>query len=184
MQTLYAVTDSRPGRPVHDRDEVLLRREGHHDLEEEAVELGLGQGIGPLHLERVLGREDEERRVEREALAGDRDLVLLHRLEQADWVFGVARLISSARTRLAKIGPGWKRKTRWPPSSMRMLVPVMSAGIRSGVNWIRLKVQSMTSAMVRTSSVLPEAGHALEQDVAVGEQAGQRLADEVAPGRR
>ena len=75
-----------------------------------------------------------------------------------DWVFGVARLISSARTRLAKIGPGWKRKTRWPPSSMRMFVPVMSAGIRSGVNWIRLKLQSMTSAIVRTSIVLPRPG--------------------------
>ena len=75
-----------------------------------------------------------------------------------DWVLGVARLISSARTRLAKIGPGWKRKTREPPSSMRMLVPVMSAGIRSGVNCTRLKVQSMTSAIVRTSIVLPRPG--------------------------
>ena len=75
-----------------------------------------------------------------------------------DWVFGVARLISSASTRFAKIGPGWKRNTRWPPSSMRMFVPVMSAGIRSGVNWIRLNEQSMTSAMVRTSMVLPRPG--------------------------
>ena len=168
------------GRPVHDRDQVLLGRERDHDLEQEAVELRLGQGIGALHLERVLGGQHEERRLERVALAGDRDLVLLHRLEQADCVFGVARLISSARTRLAKIGPGWKRKTRWPPSSMRMFVPVMSAGIRSGVNWMRLNEQSMTSAMVRTSIVLPRPGHALEQDVAVGEQAGQRLADELA----
>ena len=34
----------------------------------------------------------------------------------------------------------------------------MSAGIRSGVNWIRLKVQSMTSPMVRMSIVLPRPG--------------------------
>ena len=34
----------------------------------------------------------------------------------------------------------------------------MSAGIRSGVNWIRLNVQSMTSAIVRTSMVLPRPG--------------------------
>ena len=67
---------------------------------------------------------------------------------------------------------------------MRMFVPVMSAGIRSGVNWIRLNVQSMTSAIVRTSIVLPRPGHALEQDVAVREQAGQRLADELAADRR
>lgn len=28
----------------------------------------------------------------------------------ADWVFGEARLISSARTMVAKIGPGWNSK--------------------------------------------------------------------------
>ena len=59
-------------------------------------------------------------------------------------------------------------------------MPVMSAGIRSGVNWMRLNVQSMTSAIVRTSIVLPRPGHALEEDVAVGEQAGQRLPDQLA----
>ena len=37
-------------------------------------------------------------------------------------------------------------------------MPVMSAGIRSGVNWIRLNEQSMTSAIVRTSIVLPSPG--------------------------
>ena len=33
----------------------------------------------------------------------------------ADCVFGVARLISSASTRLAKTGPGWKRELRGRP---------------------------------------------------------------------
>ncbi len=101
-----------------------------------------------------------------------------------DWVFGVARLISSARTRLAKIGPGWNRKTRWPSSSMRMFVPVMSAGIRSGVNWIRLNDAVDDVGDGPHEHRLAEAGHALEQDVAVGEEAGERLADELAPGRR
>src|SRR5204862_189019 len=62
------------------------------------------------------------------------------------------------RTRLAKIGPGWKRNCRVPPSSTRMFVPVMSAGMRSGVNWIRLNEQSITSAIVLTSIVLPRPG--------------------------
>ena len=82
MQTFSAVTVSVPVVRSMIEIEVLLGRERDHDLEQEAVELGLGEGIGPLHLERVLGREHEERRIEREALAGDRDLVLLHRLEQ------------------------------------------------------------------------------------------------------
>src|SRR3954469_25552632 len=39
-----------------------------------------------------------------------------------------------------------------------MLVPVMSAGIRSGVNWMRLKSRSSASPIVRTSIVLPRPG--------------------------
>ena len=76
----------------------------------------------------------------------------------ADCVFGVARLISSASTRLLKIGPCWNRKRRSPPSSTMMFVPMMSAGIRSGVNWMREKPRSSASAMVRTSIVLPSPG--------------------------
>jgi hypothetical protein len=46
---------------------------------------------------------------------------------RADCVFGVARLISSARTIWANTGPGWKLKTRLPSgASEMMLVPMMS----------------------------------------------------------
>ena len=78
---------------------------------------------------------------------------------RADCVLGVARLTSSARTRLANSGPGWNSRERAPSApSRRMLVPVMSAGIRSGVNCTRLKLRSSASPMVRTSSVLPRPG--------------------------
>ena len=59
-------------------------------------------------------------------------------------------------------------------------MPVMSAGIRSGVNWIRLKVQSMTSADRADEHRLAQARDALEQDVAVREQPDQGVADELA----
>ena len=39
-----------------------------------------------------------------------------------------------------------------------MSVPVMSDGIRSGVNWMRLKTRPSVCAMVRTSSVLAVPG--------------------------
>jgi hypothetical protein len=126
------------GRALHDRDEVLLRREGHPQLEQEAVELGLGQRVGALHLERVLRGQHEERRLERCTLAGDGPCCSCIASSSADCVLGVARLISSASSRLAKTGPGWKRNWRWPSCSMSTLVPTMSAGIRSGVNWMRL----------------------------------------------
>jgi len=58
---------------------VLGLRIQDAQLVEEAIELGLGKRVGALELDRVLRRQDEERR---------RQLVRC--------VFGVARLISSA----------------------------------------------------------------------------------------
>ena len=51
-------------------------------LEQEPVELGLGQGERALELHRVLGRHDEEGIREAVGRALDRDLALLHRLQQ------------------------------------------------------------------------------------------------------
>ena len=98
----------------------------------------------------------------------------------ADCVLGVARLISSARQICVKIGPRWNSKNRLPSGvSMTMFVPRMSAGIRSGVNWMREKSRSSVLASVRTSSVLPKPGHAFEQAVPADEQAGQHAVDDV-----
>ena len=52
------------------------------DPQQEAVELGLGERIGALVLDRVLRREHDERPRERVGLALDRHLPLLHRLQQ------------------------------------------------------------------------------------------------------
>ena len=60
---------------------------------------------------------------------------------------------------LAKIGPLWNAKIFRPDaSSASRLVPVMSAGIRSGVNWMREKVRPRISPRLRTISVLPNPG--------------------------
>ena len=52
------------------------------ELHQESVELGLGQGVGPFVLDRVLGGEDPERVGEDDRLVADRDLAFLHRLQQ------------------------------------------------------------------------------------------------------
>ena len=168
------------GRAVHDRDEVLLGRERDHDLEEEAVELRLGQGIGALHLERVLRREHEERRVEREALAGDRDLVLLHRLEQARLGLG--------RRAVDLVGEDEVREDRARLEPEDPLAALLDEDVRAG-DVGRHQVGRELDAVERAvddvgdrphEHRLAEAGHALEQHVAVGEQPGQGLADELA----
>ena len=78
----------------------------------------------------------------------------------AAWVLGGVRLISSARTTLAKTGPWTKRNARRPVvrSSSMISVPVMSLGIRSGVNWTRLNERFSASATVCTISVLASPG--------------------------
>src|SRR5437867_4826874 len=98
----------------------------------------------------------------------------------ADWVFGVARLISSARRMWAKIGPCWNWKCFRPStSSTMMFVPMMSAGIRSGVNWIRENDSSRPSERLDEQR-LAETRHAFEEDVTAGEHGGQDVGDDLA----
>jgi len=75
-------------------------------------------------------------------------------------VFGGVRLISSARITFAKIGPGRNLNSRRPVarSSWITSVPVMSLGIRSGVNWMRLNDSDSTFDSVEISSVLARPG--------------------------
>ena len=71
-------------------------------------------------------------------------------------VRGLVRLISSARSTLAKIGPGLKTNCFAPGSYT--LTPVTSEGSRSLVNWMRWKTQSSDRASAFASSVFPMPG--------------------------
>ena len=74
----------------------------------------------------------------------------------ADWVFGEARLISSASTIVAKIGPLWK--VNWLLRWSKIVTPVTSLGSRSGVNCTRLFVPWMELAIALASEVFPVPG--------------------------
>ena len=52
------------------------------DLQQKAVELGFGQRIGAFLFQRILRRQHMERPRQVVALAGDRDVLFLHRLQQ------------------------------------------------------------------------------------------------------
>ncbi len=71
-------------------------------------------------------------------------------------VFAGARLISSPSTTFAKIGPSRREKT--PSFGDNTNVPVMSAGSRSGVNWIRRKLHPSVAANALTSVVFATPG--------------------------
>ena len=74
----------------------------------------------------------------------------------ADCTLGAARLISSASSRLVKIGPLWIRNSLvcWS----RISLPTMSDGSRSIVNWIRANARSTVLETAATSSVLAKPG--------------------------
>ena len=75
---------------------------------------------------------------------------------RAAWVRGVARLISSARTIWEKIGPG--RNSNWVVFWLKMEVPVISVGSKSGVHCTRLNVAPTLLARARASIVLATPG--------------------------
>ena len=75
---------------------------------------------------------------------------------RALWVFGVARLISSARTTCAMIGPG-RNSNSWV-FWLKIERPVTSEGSRSGVNWMRRNEQPMLRLSALASIVLPTPG--------------------------
>ena len=94
----------------------------------------------------------------------------------ADWVFGVARLISSTRTTFAKSGPGWNTNARRSWSKIES--PVASVGCRSGVHWMRENSMSLDAGRDRPGEDrLRRAGHVLEQDVPAGDEGRQDEAD-------
>ena len=61
---------------------------------------------------------------------------------------------------------------------------MMSAGSRSGVNWMRWKLRLHRRRERADGQRFRQAGHAFEQDVAVGEQADEQALDQMVPGRR
>ena len=97
----------------------------------------------------------------------------------ADWVLGVARLISSASTRLANTGPGWNRNVRWPPSLDEDVGADDVGGHQVGreLDAVERAVDDVGEGPHEHR--LAQAGHALEQRVAVGDEADQHLSDEV-----
>jgi hypothetical protein len=88
----------------------------HADVEHEAVELGLGQRVGALLLDRVLRRQHEERVGQRVVFAADGDLALLHRLQQRGLRLGRGAVDLVGQHDVGEDRPGEERNTRgrWP----------------------------------------------------------------------
>ena len=75
---------------------------------------------------------------------------------RADWVRGMARLISSASRRLVITGPC--RSSKSPVFWLKIRMPMMSLGSMSGTNWMRPDRHPRAREMALTRVVLPTPG--------------------------
>ena len=139
----------------------------HHDLEQKAIHLRLGQRIGALELDRILRRQHEERRVERIGGAEDRDLPLLHRLEHGGLGLGRGAVDFVAEHDVGENRAGLE---------MTELAPAVALGQHLGADDIRghqvgreldpLEAQAEGLAGGLDHQGFAEAGDAFDQDVA------------------
>ena len=115
----------------------------------------------------------------RRAADGDRCSCIAS--SSADCVLGVARLISSARTMLAKIGPALELEHSRRPSGV-FVDDVRADDVgrhQVGRELDALEVQVQRLGERADQQRLAQPGHAFEQRVAAGEQAGQHAVDDL-----
>ena len=148
-------------------------------VEHEAVQLRLRQRVGAFLLDGVLRGQHEKGSVSRCRLPPTVTWCSCIASSRAACVLGGVRLISSARITLAKIGPRRNCNSRRPGSlsSWMTSVPVMSEGIRSGVNWMRLNSSDSAVGQRADHQRLGQPRHAHQQAMAAGEHGDQQLLD-------
>ena len=162
---------------VEDLAFLLARRVADVELQHEAVDLGFGQRVGALLVDRVLRREDEEGRGELVGLAAERHLALLHRFEERRLHLGGRAVdlvredeVGEDRAALHGVFAGLRIVDERAHDVGRQQVGRELDAREVGVDGLRERAHGQR---------LREAGHAFEEDVAVGEEADQQAIDEV-----
>ena len=150
-------------------------RQVEHDLHQEAVELRLGQRVGALVLDRVLRRGDEERVGQRPRDAVDRDLALLHRLQQRALRLRrrAVDLVREQQVREHRPGP----EVELAGARVEHGRAAHVARHQVGRELHALRVERQGGGQRAHQQRLRDAGHALEQHVAAREQRDDQAAD-------
>jgi hypothetical protein len=162
---------------VEDLELPLAFRIAHRQAHHEPVELGLGQRVGAFVLDRVLGRDHHERPFKCVSGAVDRDLPLLHALEQRGLRFRRRPVDLVAQDDVRKHRPLPE------PEALAMVVPHVHAGHVRGEQ-VGRELDPAPRAAERAGQRLREhgladAGHILEKDVSLGHEADHRQADDI-----
>ena len=156
---------------------VLDRRVADLDVQQEAIELRLGQRIGAFLLDRVLRRHDHEQVFERIALVADRDLPFFHRFEQ--------RRLHLGRRAVDLVGEDQVVKQRALAKLEGAFLRAVDIGAgQVGRQQVRRKLQAMKITLDALGQHLDRAGlgqsrRALDQQMPVAQQRNQHPVDQV-----
>ncbi len=166
---------------MHDRELLVTPGIADEDLEHEAVDLRLGQRVRALGLDRVLRRHDEER-------VGHGNVswpIVTWRScitsSSADCTFAGARLISSASRKLQKTGPSSVSKRRAAGLEDPRADEVGGDEVGRELHAAEGAAEHGRGRLDRQR--LREAGNALDQQVAAGDEAHEHALEHlVLPG--
>ena len=161
-------------------------RVAERQAEQEAVELGFGQGIGAGLLQRVLGGDDEERRGQGPGGALQRHLALFHGLEQGALGLGGGAVDLVGEQDAGEDRAGVKGKTGALLFEHAHPEDVAGQHVAGALDAAEIKAEHAGQGLGQGG--LADAGDVLDEQVALGEQRAEGepdlrfLAEHEAPG--
>ena len=164
------------GVAVQDRDLLIARRQGHIELQQEPVQLGLGQLVGALVLDRVLCRGDDERVRQRPRLALDADLALLHGLQEGGLRFGWSAVDLVGQQQVGEHRSGVELEFGCAGVIYERAGDVARHQVWSELHSLEVELQRCRKRPHQQR--LRDAGNALQQHVAAAQQCDHQAADD------
>ncbi len=166
------------GRPPQDRHGVFYASGPNAHLEEEPIQLSLGQRVRAFHVDRILRGENEEWVGEWVADPRDRHATLLHRFEERRLCLGSCPIDLICQDEVAENG------TRLI-DELSAALAIIGQDVRAeNVRWHEIgceldprKVQMQYFAQSPDQKSLSETGNALQEQMAAGQEAQQHLMD-------
>ncbi|MFO1216267.1 MAG: hypothetical protein U1E72_16935 [Burkholderiaceae bacterium] len=167
-------------RHVEQLQQRVPGREGHRQLEHEAVQLRLGQRVGAFQLDRVLRGQHAEGLGQRMGGAGVRHLPLLHGLQQRRLRArrGAVDLVHQHQLGEDRAGPELEaRCTRGGAHVDLRTRHVGGQQVGRALHARPVQAQRGGERLGRVG--LAQAGQAFDDDVAAGEDGGHQVGDEL-----
>ncbi len=162
--------------PGEDRDLLVPLGERHIQLEQEPIELRLGQLVGALVLDRVLRGGDDERVGEQPRLAVDADLALLHGLEQCGLSLRWRPVDLVGEEQIGEHGARAELELRGACVVDQRAGDVAGHEVRGELHALEVQLQCRGEGPDEQS--LRDAGHALEEHVTAAEKGDHEAADD------